>query len=389
MDGYIGYALQAGVSGFQTGFNMAQQKQEMEWKKAQMKKLEEKEKKIADGAANYSNLIKQYGADGVYSEDEIMQLNTAFLSAGYEVQSVIKDTHNAIQTMDKNKLEQDLTWLGLFADMTEGLDPKDVQGAFDIVKGTIKSEKGMNLLEAYGNLQTKKYEVTEKERELEITKYLPEEYRYPHLKEAGIVGEITPTVKPETISAADAKLNFAISSYNAGKITFDELSKYMGTYIAQEKATALEGKIEEARKVGATDEQIKSMILGKPTPEPELKPETVTTLKSWEIMFDIKTEEGPKTEEEYNRALELLRQSEDVYKPKYATWKEALIAEAKGIAKELKGITDKEDFNLLVGIYMQKLEEIKSKYPEVNLDQFPEFEEQKNWFEKLKEKVGL
>ena len=117
--------------------------------------------------------------------------------------------------------------------------------------------------------------------------------------------------------------------------------------------------------------------------------ETVTTLKNWEKMFDIKDEEGPKTEEEYNRALELLAQSKDKYKPKFATWKEALIAEAKGIAKELEGITDKKDYNLLLNVYMQKLEEIKAKYPEVNLNQFPEFKEQKNWFDKLKEKVGL
>ena len=123
-----------------------------------------------------------------------------------------------------------------------------------------------------------------------------------------------------------------------------------------------------------------------PTPP---KPETVTTLKNWEEMFDIKSEEGPKTEEEYNRALDLLAQSEDVYKPIYTSWKEALISEVKGIGKELKGITEKEDFNLLLSIYMQKLEEIKTKYPEVNLEQFPEFEEQKSWFEKLKEKVGL
>ena len=106
-------------------------------------------------------------------------------------------------------------------------------------------------------------------------------------------------------------------------------------------------------------------------------------------MFDIKAEDGPKTEEEYNRALNLLGQSGDNYKPKYASWKEALISEVKGIGKELEGTKDKKDYQFLLGIYMQKLEEIKAKYPEVNLSQFPEFEEQKNWFDKLKEKVGL
>ena len=135
-----------------------------------------------------------------------------------------------------------------------------------------------------------------------------------------------------------------------------------------------------------------------PTPP---KPETVTTLKNWEKMFDTKSEEGPKTEEEYNRVLDLLAQSEDDFTPQY-TWKETLITEVKGIAKALQnflddksktkdkeGRTPKENFDFYLSIYMQKLEEIKTKYPEVNLEQFPEFEEQKNWFEKLKEKVGL
>lgn len=126
-------------------------------------------------------------------------------------------------------------------------------------------------------------------------------------------------------------------------------------------------------------------------PEPtggEVKGESVTTLKSWEKMFDIIAEDGPKNEEEYNRALNLLEQSGDNYKPKYPTWKDALVAETKAIGKELEGITNKEDYNLLLNIYMQKLEEIKAKYPEVDLDQFKEFKENKNWFDKLKEKVG-
>ena len=274
MAGYLGYALKAGVEGFKTGFGMGQQKSEMEWQKKQRKKLEEKELKIKEGAALYNSLVSQVFADNVASEDEMMKLNTAFLAASYEVKAVIKDTHNAIQAMDKNKLEQDLAWLDLFADLTEGLDPKDIQGAFDTIKANIKSEKGLNLFEAYGNLQTKRYEVTKKEKELETTKLLPEEYRYPHLKEIGAVGEITPTVKPEKISAADAKLNFAISSYNAGKISFDELSKYMGTYIAPEKMSAKRQEVELMKEYGATDEEIKNKLLGigeaKVTPEGEI-----------------------------------------------------------------------------------------------------------------------
>jgi len=113
-----------------------------------------------------------------------------------------------------------------------------------------------------------------------------------------------------------------------------------------------------------------------PTPP---KPETVTTLKNWEKIFDIKSEEGPKTEEEYNRALDLLAQSENVYKPIYTSWKEALISEVKGIGKELKGITDRTDRKTLLDVYKRKLGEIKAKYPEVDLKQFSRPKEMSGW----------
>lgn len=401
MAGYLGYALKAGVEGFQTGFNMAQQKQEMEWKKAQMKKLEEKEKKIAEGSAIYMNLVNQVYADNVASEDELMKLNTAFLAAGYEVQAVIKDTHNAIQSMNKDMVEQDFALLELYADITDGLDPKDIQGTFDIFQSNVKSSKGLDIFEGYFNLQGKRHEIAEEEKPWERAAVLPAEVRPGYLREKGI--EI-PEVTPKALTVAQQKYDWATEAHqkwlidpkDPEGINFEEYKKYMGVSVTPEESKGLEKQVRDIRTEGERagidpakiNKSIQDKILGT-TAEVEPKPETVTTIKNWEKMFNIRDEEGPKTEEEYNRVLELLEQSEDVYKPRYATWKEALIAEVKGIAKDLKGITDKEDFNFLVDIYMQKLEEIKAKYPEVNLDQFPEFEEQKNWFEKLKEKVGL
>lgn len=403
MANYLGYGLMAGVEGFKSGFGMAQQKQEMEWQKKQRKKLEEKELKIQEGASMYSNLVAQVYADGVLSEDESMKLNTAFLAAGYEVQAVIKDTHTAIQAMDKNKLEQDFAWLEMFAEITEGLDPKDVQGAFDTIKLNVKSEKGINLFDAYGSLQKKRYEVAQKEKPWEKAAILPSEMRAPFLEQEGIPMPEAPPEALADLSVAERKYNWAIEHYNLpeddpNKISFEQLSRFMGIAdITPEKATGLKKTIQDIQTQGAAagisqeeiNTAVKNKILGKPTPELEPKPETVSTLKNWEAMFDINAEEGPRTEEEYKRVLELLAQSKDEYKPKYPTWKEALVAEVKGIGRELEGITDKEDYNLLLNIYMQKLEEIKTKYPEVDLAQFPEFEEQKNWFDKLKERVGL
>ena len=395
MANYLGYGLMAGVEGFKSGFGMAQQKQEMEWQKKQRKKLEEKELKIQEGASMYSNLVAQVYADGVLSEDESMKLNTAFLAAGYEVQAVIKDTHTAIQAMDKNKLEQDFAWLEMFAEITEGLDPKDVQGAFDIIKLNVKSEKGINLFDAYGSLQKKRYEVAQKEKPWEKAAILPSEMRAPYLEQEGIeIPEIAPTVKEPTFN--EKRFNWKIEQYNQGRITLNQLLESEGIAMSPEKATGLEKTIQDiitqGTKAGISQKEIntavKNKILGKPTPEPEPKPETVSTLKNWEAMFDVNAEEGPRTEEEYNRVLELLAQSKDEYKPKYPTWKEALVAEVKGIGRELEGITDRTDRKFLLDIYKQKLEEIKAKYPDVDLTQFSQPKELSGW-DKFMEGIGF
>ena len=393
MANYLGYGLMAGVEGFKSGFGMAQQKQEMEWQKKQKKKLEEKELKIQEGASMYSNLVAQVYADGVLSEDESMKLNTAFLAAGYEVQAVIKDTHTAIQAMDKNKLEQDFEWLEMFAEITEGLDPKDVQGAFDTIRLNVKSEKGINLFDAYGSLQKKRYEVAEKRRPWEEAAILPAEVRPEFLRQKGIdIPEPTPTTAD--LSVAERKYNWAIEHYNLpegdpNKINFEQLSRFMGIDTETAKdLTAKQQEVELMKEYGATTEEIKNKLLGIGAGVTEPKPETVTTLKNWETMFDVNAEEGPRTEEEYNRVLELLRQSEDTYKPKYTTWKEALIAEVKGIGRELEGITDRTDRKILLDVYKQKLEEIKAKYPDVDLTQFSQPKELSGW-DKFMERVGF
>lgn len=157
-----GYFLQGLAGGLQSGMNMGQQLQEMQWKKDQQKKLDDKQQKIADGATMFSNLVKQFGADNIYTDDEIMQLNAAYLSSSYDVQAVIKDTNDAIQSMNKSKLEQDYKWLDLYTDWIDGLDPKDVGGIFETVKGQIQSKQGKQVLEAYTNIYNKKYKAKPK-----------------------------------------------------------------------------------------------------------------------------------------------------------------------------------------------------------------------------------
>lgn len=185
---YGGFFLKGLAGGLQTGLNMGLQIQEMKWQKEQRKKLEEKQRKIEESVANIGNLFKQYGADNAYSDIEIMQLNTAILASVPEVQAVFKGAVNNIQTMNKSKLEEDLQWLDLFIDWTEGLDPKDVQGIFDTVKGRIQTEKGKNLLTAYENIHKKRYEAAQARPEDVWGKaaILPQEVRPEFLRAKGV-----------------------------------------------------------------------------------------------------------------------------------------------------------------------------------------------------------
>ena len=152
--GYGGYFLQGMASGMQSGF-------EMGWKKKQQKKLEAEQAKIIDESAIFNNTIKQYGADNLYSEDEISMINTAWLIMGAEAQERTKGTRDAIQAMNKGKVEQDFQWLELVSGWTEGLDPTNAKGILDYASQNITTKKAKDLLTAYEKMHKAKYEAAQ------------------------------------------------------------------------------------------------------------------------------------------------------------------------------------------------------------------------------------
>lgn len=397
MAGYLGYALQAGVQGFQSGFNMGQ----MKWQQNEKKKLEKKLEEMEQAASVFNNMVAQLGEDGTYSDDDIMKINTSYMALGYDTKEKVEGTYKAIQTIDKKTVEENYQWFDFVIEATQGMKSGDAQSIFDTVKPFVSGEKGLQMYEALESITKKKGEIAERPQEVSPYEFYGES---PAGVQTGIAESVagqtlglegvefkepTPTVKAPT--AADRKIDWAIENYKAGKISFEQLSKFMGTDVGVDTKglTAKQQEVELMKQYGATNEQIKNELLGISEPKPtEPKPETVTTLKNWEEMFDINAKEGPRTEEEYNRALELLKQSEDKYKPKYPTWKEALIAEVKGIGKELERTTDRTDRKILLDAYKRKLEEIKAKYPDVDLSQFPQPKELSGW-DKFMEKVGF
>jgi len=375
--GYLGYGLRAGVEGFKSGFNMGQ----MKWQQNEKKRLEKKQEELNQAATVFNQMVSQMGDDGAYSEDDMMKINTSYMALGYDVKERVDGTYKAIQAMDKKTIEDNEQWFDYVIESTSGMTSADAQGIFDTVKPFVTGEKGLKMFEALESISKKKKDIKVEPQPEDYWKQagvLPQDYRPGYLQSKGIdipqpaTAPEQPQTELDKQTETDKWLDSAYKSGNANY--FNQIAKQRGSPATFDTYKQGYEKPPAAGEAGAVEE-----------PEPE----TVSTLKNWETMFNIKAKEGPKTEEEYNRALDLLAQSKDNYKPKYASWKEALISEVKGIAKELEGITDKGDRTILLNVYKQKLEEIKAKYPEVNLSQFPEFEEQKNWFDKLKEKVGL
>jgi len=228
---YSGYFLKGLAGGLQTGVNLGTQIQEMQWQKAQRKKLEEKEAKIEESMSTIGNLFKQYGADSTYSDDEIMQLNTALSAAVPEVQAVWKDAVNAIQTMNKRKFEEDLQWFDLFINQTEGLNPGDVQGIFDMAKSRFQTDKAKNYFTAYEEIQKKKYEAAQNQPEdvWGQAGTLPQDIRPEYLRSKG-VNIPQPTAQPQTeldkMGETQKKLDYAYATGNANY--FNQIAKSLG-----------------------------------------------------------------------------------------------------------------------------------------------------------------
>jgi len=370
---YTGSFLKGLGEGLGTGFQIGQQAKEWKWQKEQKEKIQKEKDDLTEAVSIFNKKIEGYYADGTLSDDEKLQLNTAYLASAYNVQEVIQGSYDAIMKMDKDTLENNLNWFKFYKESIGDFDPSDIPGLYEFTKGQMIGEKGKQMFVAGDNLLKKQYEAKQGQQPEGFNS--PEELLKAH---PGADWEFNSSLKKYIVKQITGPKTPGISDYNSAA-TY--LSKFVNAppETFNKVLAGLQKQFPDIDMSSITQESLR---------EPEkvskgIEPETVSTLKSWEDMFNIKSETGPKTEDEYNRALELLTQSGDKYTPKYPSWKEALISEVKGIGQELKGTTDKEDYNLLLNVYMQKLEEIKTKYPEVNLSQFPTFEKSKNWFQKL------
>jgi len=367
----------------------------LQWKekKAKEKKIDDEIEQLKISAMELAAKFDMARADGTITQQEFGDAMTWAIPLGKEISGRTETLYKNYMDMTPDQLKTELENIKAILEFSKDLDFTNLEQMKEFGNKLTQPNAKMQWdliiesIEKRGKpMQAEIFTSAEAVRE----KYPEAGVRYTEEGYVPTFGEPT-EVKEPTFS--EKRFNWKIEQYKQGRITLNQLLESEGIDMSPEKATGLEKQIQDIKKEGERagidsakiNKAIQDKILGV-TPEP--KPETVTTLKNWEKMFDIKAEEGPRTEEDYNRALELLAQSEDKYKPKYPTWKEALIAEVKGIGKELEGITDRTDRKFLLDVYKRKLKEIKAKYPDVDLTQFPQPKELSGW-DKFMEKVGF
>ena len=388
---YSGYFLKGLGQGISQGMQWGTNILNIQAQKKARDDAEKLKEKISLQSQELMGMINEYGTQ--YTDEEASHIRTYANASVAEVQAQFKPYLDDIETGRLKQAEIKRKEISEYYDYVETLNltPGQVTQTLDNFKKNYTSEGALNFLKTEERMLKAKTEAREMK---------PAETKEPTISDYGTglkyltnIAKISPENWETARKGLESKFGFDYSGITQESLKETEMGdEVFNLYNTPEEvmsnvkpSAGLTVMPKRDTKTGKYYASFSKETITEPTPP---KPETVTTLKNWEEMFDIKSEEGPKTEEEYNRALDLLAQSEDVYKPIYTSWKEALISEVKGIGKELKGITDRTDRKTLLDVYKRKLGEIKAKYPEVDLKQFSRPKEMSGW-DKFMEWVGF
>ena len=388
---YSGYFLKGLGQGISQGMQWGTNILNIQAQKKARDDAEKLKEKISLQSQELMGMINEYGTQ--YTDEEASHIRTYANASVAEVQAQFKPYLDDIETGRLKQAEIKRKEISEYYDYiwTLNLTPGQVTQTLDNFKKNYTSEGALNFLKTEERMLKAKTEAREMQ---------PEATKEPTISDYGTglkyltnIANLSPENWETARKALERTFGFDYSGITQESLKVTEMGdEVFNLYNTPEEvmtnvkpSAGLTVMPKRDTKTGKYYASFSKETITEPTPP---KPETVTTLKNWEKIFDIKSEEGPKTEEEYNRALDLLAQSEDVYKPIYTSWKEALISEVKGIGKELKGITDRTDRKTLLDVYKRKLGEIKAKYPEVDLKQFSRPKEMSGW-DKFMEWVGF
>lgn len=268
MAGYSGYFMSGMASGLESGINMGTKLAQLRWQKKKQKEIDDLNIKMSDVWGSISQEIITLADKGYLSEDDNLRIYTLTLAAPLQMQGEMGKIRASLSQFQTNDFEEQMEYIKTFLDWAEGQDYKDISSVYESMRPHITDPQALALYEVGDKKLRHETGAAEEKRILDISGKLPEPYKYPYLKEEGVVGEITPTEKaPKEPSAADRKLDMVVDQYSKDLISFEQLSKYLGTYITPEKATGLEKQIQDikiqGKAAGLPQEEISTAIKNK------------------------------------------------------------------------------------------------------------------------------
>lgn len=171
MAGTFGYFLQGLSGGLQTGFNMRMNKMEMDWKKKEKEKLEKAQQDLVEKSQAINSKITEYGSDGYWSENEIMDVNTMVLAGGAEIQSLFKQTMSDIKLGRRDAVNQDFSLINSWSDVFDNLSLEDIDSTYKEMSSYITTPEGKKYLNANVSIKKKKAQAMASQPAKQVSAY--------------------------------------------------------------------------------------------------------------------------------------------------------------------------------------------------------------------------
>jgi hypothetical protein len=276
MAGYGGYFLQGLSSGISQGMDWGQQILDIRERKKAKDELKSLQDKISVASTDFTKMVNQYGADNMYSDKEMLDLQTFAFGIGAEFQEMVKPIIQNIEQGNTGQVKEQIKQIDDYVSyiFSLNLQPGQVEQAISNFKNSKQwSESAQRYWDAEEAMVKSMAEARQMQPEQPQTAVYPTPqallaenpgagYEFNSSANGYVVKMPEPEKEGTPLSQKDI---MAINLYEQKKIGFDAFLKYMGMYIEPNKQTDLEKKIDMAINLGATQEDIKNMLLGKGT----------------------------------------------------------------------------------------------------------------------------
>jgi len=241
-----------------------------------LKEKKKAQKKIDDAIEelklNSSTLAAKFDAaraDGTIGQEEYGDMAAWALPLGNEIMGRLDTLTNNYRNLSQDQIDNEIADIKAFYELSVDLDFQNIEEmeAFGngLTQQNAKTKWDLILKSVKKRKEPLQPDVFASPEEV-MAKYPGSGYKF----DANAGGYIPTYQEPPTteLSVADKKYNWAIDNYKEGKISFEQLSKFMGTDISDpEKRNTIQQRLDEMVRLGATPEEQKNYLLGKTTGE--------------------------------------------------------------------------------------------------------------------------